>query len=140
MSADAGTLGLIIDTNVWVSAFLSDTGAPARIRLAAMQGRFTPVYTYEILAEYVDVLNRPRFGFSREAVACFIARLVENGVEVFPVKPEARLPDADDEIFLAAALGSADKIVVTGNAKHFPASACLPVRVLNPAEAIRLLA
>jgi len=139
MSANARTPELVIDTNVWVSGFLSDTGFPAQLRLAAMQGKFMPVYTPAILAEYMDVLNRPRFGFPRDTVAHFITRLLENGVEVFPVEPPVRLPDADDEIFLAAALGSADKIVVTGNTKHFPPAACQPVRVLNPAEAIRLL-
>jgi len=139
MSADAKIPGLVIDTNIWVSSFLSDMGFPARIRLAAMQGKFTPLYTPAILAEYMDVLSRPRFGFPREAVVGFITRLLENGAEVAPVEPPARLPDVDDEVFLAAALGSTDKIVVTGNTKHFPSAACRPVRVLTPAEALRLL-
>jgi predicted nucleic acid-binding protein len=90
-----------------------------------------------MLAEYREVLLRPKFGFSPQVVASLLT-VFAPGDQVGPGSAPS-LPDADDEIFLAVALATTDRILVTGNQAHFPADICAPVRILSPAEAVRLL-
>ena len=53
-----------------------------------------------------------------------------------PDGPRALLERAGAD---AAALATADRILVTGNRAHFPPGRCAPVRVLSPAEAVQEL-
>ena len=58
-----------------------------------------------------------------------------------PVHISAELPDIDDKVFIEAALATQDKIIVTGNAKHYPKPLMkkLGITVLSPAEALEFL-
>jgi predicted nucleic acid-binding protein len=90
-----------------------------------------------MLAEYREVLLRPKFGFSPQVVASLLT-VFAPGDQVGPGSAPT-LPDADDEVFLAAALATTDRILITGNQAHFPMDVCAPVKVLSPAEALLLL-
>lgn len=127
----------VIDTNVLVSAALTSGRTCDRVLRAAVNGHVRLAWSASMLAEYRTVLLRPKFGFSETAVAGLLAAFGPAD-QVRPGKSPA-LPDADDEIFLAAALVTQDRLLVTGNRAHFPASLCAPVRVLLPAEAVREL-
>lgn len=50
----------VVDTNVWVSAFLNPTGFPARVLSALDERRFTLVASEQVFVELADVLARPR--------------------------------------------------------------------------------
>jgi predicted nucleic acid-binding protein len=90
-----------------------------------------------MLAEYRAVLLRPKFGLSASTVS---AVLVAFGpADQVSLREAPSLPDSDDEVFLAAALATADKVLVTGNRAHFPTARCSPVHVLSPAEAAQEL-
>ena len=45
------------------------------------------------------------------------------------------VPDPDDLMFLEVAVIAGDRVVVTGNLRHFPEESRGDVRVLTPAEA-----
>ena len=51
---------IAVDTNIWVSAFLTPHGFPARLKLAWQVNRFDVVVSAELLAELAQVLERPR--------------------------------------------------------------------------------
>ena len=55
----------VIDTNVLVSALLSRFKDSSTVQLLQLLiiGEITPIYNDEILAEYQNVLMRPKFGF-----------------------------------------------------------------------------
>ena len=127
----------VIATNVVVSAALSAGGTCDKILRAAVEDRIRLAWSAPILAEYREVLLRPKFGFSQQAVASLLA-IFSPGDQVTPALAPS-LPDPDDEVFLAAALVTKDRVLVTGNQAHFPANVCTPVKVLSPAEAILLL-
>ena len=57
----------VIDTNVFVSAlWTKNDHAPTFLLLKALQeGRFTPLYNEQILAEYKEVLSRPSSVFKQ---------------------------------------------------------------------------
>jgi uncharacterized protein len=128
----------VVDTNVVVSAALSAGGNCDRILRAAVEGKLHIGWTAPILAEYRQVLLRPKFGFSPQLISSLLA-IFSPGDQVSP-RSCPPLPDPDDEIFLAAALMTPDQVLITGNAAHFPAEICAPVQVLLPVEALKLIA
>ena len=54
---------VVIDTNVLISALLSKHNDAATVRVlnAVFDGTIIPVFNDEILAEYDNVLHRPKF-------------------------------------------------------------------------------
>lgn len=129
----------VIDTNVVVSAFLSTNGSP-HLLMSKMGETFTAVYDNRIICEYLEVLSRPRFHLTEECVNIFLVDLM-GADPIEPVHISAELPDIDDKIFIEAALVTQDKIIVTGNAKHYPKPLMkkLGITVLSPAEALEFL-
>jgi len=134
---EKSTPAWVIDTNVVVSAALSAGGTCDKILRAAVEGKIRLAWSAPILAEYREVLMRPKFGFSPHVVTSLLT-VFNPGDQIGP-RSAPSLPDADDEIFLAAALATTDRILVTGNQAHFPIDVCAPVRVLSPAAALLLL-
>ena len=129
----------VLDTNVVVSGLLNPAGATGQLLLAVRDGRIRAAWTPSILSEYASVLRRPKFGFPQPFVANFIGSFAEAWEIKRSPKLRVELPDRSDEIFLAAALGTTDKVLVTGNVKHFPPESRLEAIVLTPAEAIKRL-
>lgn len=124
---------VVFDTNVVVSGFLNPQGAPgALVRLAA-QGRLIVCYDARILAEYREVLLRPKFGLTPGLVDPFLDQVQSEGYRASPRPLSHRLPDPDDEPFLEVAASCAAPLV-TGNLRHYPAAARASVRVESPAD------
>lgn len=116
---------VVIDTNVIVSALLAQDhsqSVPFAILEAVFLGELTPVLSKDIMAEYVSVLNREKFGFNKELVKTVLDELKEQGVWVTPEKTKKVLPDPKDVCFYEAAAVYEDMGVclVTGNMKHYP--------------------
>lgn len=128
----------VIDTNVLISAALTAGGTCDQIVRAAVDGRIRLAWSAPMLTEYRAVLSRLKFKFSPAVVASLLA-VFGPGEQVTPVTAPT-LPDPDDEVFLATAMATSDKILVTGNGVHFPADLCAPVQILTPAEAVKRLA
>jgi len=129
----------VLDTNIVVSGLLNPAGAPGQLFLAVRDGRIRAAWTSSILSEYASVLRRPKFRFSQPLVANFISSFAEAWEIKNTPKLRVTLPDRSDEIFLAAALGTTDRVLVTGNIKHFPLESRLEAIVLTPADAIKRL-
>jgi putative PIN family toxin of toxin-antitoxin system len=127
----------VIDTNVWVSAFLTPDGTPGRLLREMRSGRLVPVYSLQVEAEYREVLARAKFNIEPAVLAEFFARLQEDGQRVMPERMSlADLPDPDDAPFIATAL-MARCPIVTGNARHFPADC--GAEILSPAQCLERL-
>ncbi|MCP4164348.1 MAG: putative toxin-antitoxin system toxin component, PIN family [Chloroflexi bacterium] len=126
-------MNVVLDTNILVSALISSFGNPARILDLVLLGDLRHVYDDRILAEYREVLVRPRFGFDADNVADILYFLEIEGVAVTAPPLPNILPDRDDLPFLevAAAMGAT---LITGNAKHFPAEQVGQVHIQTPAD------
>jgi putative PIN family toxin of toxin-antitoxin system len=123
----------VLDTNVFISAALTPDGTCAAIIRHAVEGRFTPAWDNRILAEYRDVLKRPRFNISKEIQQLLLGSLPQIGF--YPGRDDDYgLPDPYDEIFLAVAIATPDRVIITGNPKHFPPGIVKPhhVEILSP--------
>lgn len=127
----------VIDTNVLVPAALTAGGTCDQILRAAMDGKIRLAWNSPMLAEYRAVLMRPKFRFSLSTVESLLA-IFDPGEQVPSTYADA-LPDPDDQVFLAAAMATPDRILVTGNGAHFPSVLCLPVQVITPCQALQLL-
>lgn len=123
----------VVDTNVLVSGSLNRSGSPARVLAAVERRLLQPVISVEVMAEYEDVLTRPRFKLERE----WVARLLDNfeaiGLLLAPPSLDGieldRLPDPGDAPFIALAR-YAQCAVITGNGRHFAGTG---VEVVAPA-------
>ena len=129
----------VIDTNVIVSALLKWNSVPGVVLQAVFNGFIVPVYNDEILNEYRNVLNRPKFGFSSELISETISQMESLGVMENALETVAEaLPDPKDIVFYSIALShgkTAETHLVTGNVKHFPAN---PI-VVTPRQMLDIL-
>ena len=128
----------VIDTNVVVSGLLTPHGNPAQVLDAVIEGRIQLVYDSRILAEYRDVLKRPRLKLNPHLITAFLNGL-KGQLLVTPQRIKVNAPDPDDLIFIEAALATEDQTIVTGNIAHFPKRIRHGVRILTPAEAVAIL-
>lgn len=125
---------IVLDTNVLVAGLLSPFGAPGQIVRLVSSGDISLCLDARIMAEYAEVLARPKFGFDVDAVAALLD-FVDFRSEMVAAPPLTHvLPDRDDEPFLEVALVSAADYLVTGNRAHFPDDRCERVLVVSPAE------
>jgi putative PIN family toxin of toxin-antitoxin system len=129
----------VIDTNVIVSALLKWNSVPGVVLQAVFNGFVVPVYNDEILNEYRNVLNRPKFGFSSELISETISQIESLGVMENALETVAEaMPDPKDIVFYSIALShgkTAETHLVTGNVKHFPAN---PI-VVTPRQMLDIL-
>ncbi len=124
----------VIDTNVLVSAMIShnENSPTVRILRALTDGRITPLYNYEILSEYAEVLNRSKFNLDSNEVVRILQYIIDNGIEVECVKSKEVFSDESDAVFYEIALSKKDSFLVTGNLRHFPKKPF----VVTPAEIV----
>lgn len=111
------TVVVVIDTNVWVSAFLNSEGFPARLIQAGKAGSFSIVSSLPLLDELQEVLLRPRIMKIRHSteidVEAFIAG-VAAVVQLVAVSGEIRLcRDPDDDVILETAIQGKAAYVVS---------------------------
>lgn len=125
---------IVLDTNVLVSGLLNSQGAPARIVALALAGAVQICHDNRILAEYTEVLARPRFKFDPQHVRDVMGKLEQDGIPIQPSSEPLGLPDIDDEPFLAAALAASADFLITGNLKHYPPDKRRGCAVISPAD------
>lgn len=127
----------VIDTNVLVSAMIThNVDAPTvKVIEAIGEGRIIPLYNEEIIAEYIDVLRRAKFGFKLSSVARLIRTMMYKGLMAERVISDENFPDESDSVFYEVALSKEGSYLVTGNMKHFPKS---PI-VVSPTEMLKIL-
>lgn len=106
----------LLDSNVWVSAFLKPTGPPGKVVGYWQKEDFRVVTSLSQLSEIIDVLGRPRlsrrFRYTAEEVELFV-RLIAARADVVPTFGGLKIcrdPD-DDEILEAAIQGKAEYLV-----------------------------
>jgi putative PIN family toxin of toxin-antitoxin system len=108
---------VLLDTNVWVSAFLNKQGTPARLVQAWLDGAIDIVIGLPILEEIADVLRRPRirkkYQIREEEIVQYL-RLITAGAAVVPVTGTMKLcRDPDDDVVLETAIAGGAKYLVT---------------------------
>lgn len=128
----------ILDTNVLVSAMLKTGSVPAQVLAEAMSGSIIPVLSDGIIAEYEDVLNRPKFHFDKRAVRVFMDELKRRAIYTDAGPIDDVVPDPKDVVFYAVLMEKRredDAYLVTGNLKHYP----VRTYIVTPREMLDIL-
>lgn len=128
----------VLDTNVLVSAMLKTGSVPGHVVAEALKGDIIPVLNGDILTEYEDVLNRPKFRFDKRAVKILLDELKKRAVYSDYGLIEDEIPDPKDVIFYAVLMEKRkedDAYLVTGNLKHFP----LRAYIVTPRELLDII-
>jgi putative PIN family toxin of toxin-antitoxin system len=107
---------VLLDTNVWVSAFINPHGRPAQIIEAWLDSQFQVVVSLVLLDELADVLARPRirtrYGLDTAEIVEFLQLLSARAITVTPTGQIKVCRDPDDDLILEAAiLGKAQYLV-----------------------------
>lgn len=114
----------VIDTNVLVSALISNHSDAATVQLMErlIMGDIIPIYSAEILKEYRNVLGRKKFKFDSDLVKYILYYIEEHGILTEPASTGIILPDIKDIPFFEVVMDRQDEgaYLVTGNLKHFP--------------------
>ena len=125
---------IVLDTNIVVSGLLQSQGNPAQVLTLALAGAFQVCFDERILAEYAEVLARPRFKFDPKLVRQVLDKIEADGLAVDASgQSDLDLPDRDDEPFLAVALATSAEFLVTGNLADYPPGKRRGCVVVSPA-------
>lgn len=110
-------LTAVVDTNVWVSAFLSLHGYPAQIYQAARREQFFVLTSEPLLEELFDVLTRPRLmklhNESPDEVRRFVSRLRRLSILVPVTGTLALCRDPDDGVLVETAFSGHALFIVS---------------------------
>ena len=98
----------VIDTNVLVSALITHNplSATAKVVRLLLDGSFTPLYDSDVIEEYQEVLNRPKFRLVEGVADALISHIIEHGIVASRVPFHEPMPDEDDRVYYEIALGT----------------------------------
>jgi len=114
---------IVLDINVVVSGLHIPDGAPGRILDCILAGQLHLLYDDRILAEYSDVLVRPKIGFSQD-LAKAVTRYLRH---------------PNDCPFAEVARSKCAEALVAGSQEHFARLEAHGIRVLSPSALLDLL-
>src|SRR5262249_5213295 len=111
-TAEARKLKVVLDTNVYISAFIQPKGLNAQIWRAAISGRYELLVSPAIMTEIAGVL-RKKFGWDELHLVQRIKLLAKVAEVLKPAIAIRAIPDdeADNRILECAVAGNADLIV-----------------------------
>ncbi len=143
----AQPLGVVIDTNVWISGLLTRVGPPGQVTRQVVRTR-QPVFSTQTFEELEQRLWRPRFDryISLEQRKELLADIesVASWVVVSPaIAAQKFCRDPTDDKFIHAALATEPAWLVTGDKDLLVLADSLSplgVRILSPVEALVLCA
>ena len=108
-----------IDTNVWISGFMSVHGSPGRVLQAFLDERFVPVTSVPAMNELRNVISRDviraRIQFTDAMVETALMRLDEVAIKAQPSGTLRICRDPKDDIMLETAIAGDAQYVVSGD-------------------------
>ena len=113
-------IGLVVDTNVLVSANLKVDGLEAVVVALAFNRKVRMCVSEAILAEYDRVLRYAHLKFRPQEVNRIMTLLRESSIVVKPTRVVTASRDEADNRFLECAEATSADFLVTGNKRHFP--------------------
>jgi putative PIN family toxin of toxin-antitoxin system len=128
----------VIDTGVFVSALIRKQGTTGDVLRALRGGRFTAIYTTDMMVEIIDVLGRARFRTKYHIEPDDITALVNlirlRGELVTPARQLMVCRDPKDNKFLEAALATQTDCIVSGDGDLLDMTSFEEIPILRPAE------
>ncbi len=123
-------IAAVVDTNVFVSGLLNDSGAPAKLILRWLKGQFEIFVSEQTMQEHEYVLHHIA-GIKPEKAAKLLDELQSSANRVAIPEQLKVCKDPDDDKFLETAVIAKANFLVTKNTKHFPAKTYAGVRIVT---------
>ena len=132
----------VMDTNVLVSAFRSQSGASYELLRLLREARWTLVLSNTVLGEYHEILHREADALKlthadADAYLDALCALAEQRLLTSEWQPVAA--DPDDEALVQLAREAGVQYLVTHNVRDVRGAAQFGVQVMRPAEFLELL-
>jgi putative PIN family toxin of toxin-antitoxin system len=126
---------IIIDTNVLVSALISDGNPFKIIHNLVLADRVKTYVSDEILQEYNQVLSRDKFSGIpdfKKNVSIIIRVLSDLSIHQNPDRKIELLQDEDDNKVLELAVHCEADFIITGNTRDFTISKIGQTKIVSP--------
>jgi uncharacterized protein len=134
----------VIDTGILVSALIRPQGTTGEVLHALRDGRFTAVYSTDLLVEIIDVLGRPalrnKYHIEPDDIIVVVNLIRLRGDLVVPARKVSASPsgtmcrDSKDDKFLEVALTAKADCIVSGDADLLDLTPFENNPILRPAE------
>jgi putative PIN family toxin of toxin-antitoxin system len=118
--ANSNFMKVVLDTNVLISAALKPGGLEAQVVNLVISGQLEAWITFEILAEYEEVLARPKFAAVSETSQRILDALKLRAKKTTALTTATIALDEDDNRFIECAEAAQANFLVTGNLRHYP--------------------
>lgn len=128
---------IVIDTNVIVSALIQRSYPNRIITELFIENKFQLCVSAELMAEYYEVLARPKFAKYQDFFARAESLLVDIENKATMYVPTIKLDlisDADDNMILELADKCEADFVITGNTTDFTFSMYKQTKIVTPKE------
>lgn len=128
----------VVDTGTLVSALIKRQGTTGDVLYALRDGRFSVIYTTDILVEIIDVLGRPvfrsKYAIEPDDITALVNLIRLRGELVVPKRKLSVCRDPDDDKFLEAALAAGADCIISGDADLLELARFENIPILRPAE------
>ncbi|MCA9409097.1 MAG: putative toxin-antitoxin system toxin component, PIN family [Candidatus Omnitrophica bacterium] len=126
---------IILDTNVLVSGIFFRSGPPGKIVIAFIEDKIELIITPNILTEYIDVIKRLQHNFPDVNIDQFLNKLLRySNIHIPNELPFPICRDPKDDKFIACAITSKTKIIVSGDKDLIDISGYHRIEVLKPTQ------
>ena len=131
---------VVLDTNIWLSAAISKSGAPAQVVRRVLQNGI-PVFSKATFAELEARLWKPKFdrylSMDTRRAILHDANAVAHWVDIpADIAAKTYSRDPDDDKFIHTAIAASAAWLVTGDQDLLVIETPLPVRILTAGEAL----
>lgn len=128
---------IVIDTNVIVSSLIQQGYPNLIINDLFIDQKIQMCVSEELLAEYYEVLARPRFSkFTDFFIRAegLLAEIAEKAIKFDPKIKLDLISDKDDNMILELADECAAEFIITGNTKDFTFPEYKQTKIVTPKE------
>ena len=132
-------LRVVLDTNVLVSAFISD-GKPRELFRKGIENQFLILTSDSMLKELVRVLGRPKFKTNPDEIRRITLALLSSA-EVVDVKTKLKVvkEDTKDDIVIETAYDGHADFIVTGDGHLLALESFKGIKITTVEKALKLL-
>jgi len=124
---------VILDTNVLVSGVFYASGPPGRIVVSFIENKFELVISPKILTEYIGIITKLQSHYPEVNIDQFLNKIFR--VPDMYVPGALREPicqDPEDDKFIACAIVSKTKIIVSGDKHLLDVSGYRDIEIIKP--------
>ncbi len=135
-------MSIVIDTNIVISALLFG-GTPNELASFWKAGQIEPVFSKEILNEYLRVLTYPKFSLSESEIDLLLKheilpyfRVIDAPATKHKIIIKA---DPDDDKFVICALADKCEFIISGDKHLLELGSYEDIKIITPSAFLKII-